>query len=306
MPRVAVVIPTRNRPAFLEEAVASVLGQDYRDLEVLVVDDGSEDPGANIRVVERCDGPVRYVRRERRGGPSAARNTGIAASDSEFVAFLDDDDVWLPSKLGRQVRVFDGGPPGQDRLGVVYCGHLWIEATSGRVQVRRMPHIRTTEDLFRARYNIIQTVLVRRSCIEEVGGFDENMAFQENLEFLVRVSQRWHFGRVDEELVWCRTHSGPRTGDDLGAIIDGYRRLLTTARAAGMAPSVLHGDYYRLGRALMAAGSMAAAREYLAEAVRGAPYTAKGRYAAFLGLSYVVRAFTPSLREAFVRSSRRR
>lgn len=296
MPRVAVVIPTRNRPAFLADAIESVLAQDYQDREVLVVDDASEDPAANTRVVERFSGPVRYVRRDRRGGPSASRNTGVRASDSEYIAFLDDDDIWLPSKLRRQVEVFDRSPSELDRLGVVYCGHQWIDAQSGRVQVRRMPRIESTDDLFRARYNIIQTVLVRRSCLEEAGGFDETVAFQENLEFLVRVSTRCRFGRVEEMLVVCRTHSGPRTGDDLAAIIKGYERLIATAEAARVAPSVLHAEYYRLARCQMAAGAMPAARRSLTEAIRRAPPATRARYATFVGASYLFRRVSTSLR----------
>lgn len=296
MPRVSVIVPTRNRPAFLADALGSVVGQDYRDLEIIVVDDASDDPEENARVIARFGRPIRHLVRDVKGGPSVARNAGIQASDSEYIAFLDDDDIWLPSKLRRQVEVFEANPRRLNRLGVVYCGHQWIDLGTGRAQPRRMVHIDGIDDLFRVRYNIIQTVLVRRACVEDAGGFDESMAFQENLEFLARVLQRYRFDWVEDVLVLCRTHAGPRTGDSFPGIIKGYEKLVESALATGTTPAVLHGEYYRLARCQMAAGSMRAARRNLVEAIRLGPSILKLQYSAFLGLSYVTRLVRPSLR----------
>lgn len=295
------VIPTRNRPEFLADAVGSVVGQDYRDFEILVVDDASDSVSVNAEVLARFAGPIRHIVRSERGGPSAARNAGIRASDSEYIAFLDDDDIWLPSKLSRQIQLFESNPRGHHRLGFVYCAHQWIDFQTGRTQPRRLPRIARPEDLFRSRYNIIQTVLLRRVCVEEVGGFHEGIAFQENLEFLLRVLRRFQADCVDDLLVICRTHRGPRTGDDLVAIVHGYRTTLATARAAGIDPSVLHGDYFRLARTLMAVGAMREARQALALAISFGPPVRFPRYAVFWWLSYVAPVVNPSLPGNFAR-----
>src|SRR5574340_444159 len=98
---VSVIIPTYNRAALVPEAVASVLGQTWREFEVLVVDDGSTD--GTLAALAPYAGQIRFLRRESRGGVSAARNTGIAAARGEWLAFLDSDDLWRPEKLARQM-----------------------------------------------------------------------------------------------------------------------------------------------------------------------------------------------------------
>jgi glycosyltransferase involved in cell wall biosynthesis len=107
-PRVSVIIPTHNRPDRLPRAVASVLNQTFRDVEIVIVDDASADDAAEV--VARQDPRIRYVRHGSPKGACGARNTGIRLARGEFVGFLDDDDEWLPEKLQRQVRVFEASP----------------------------------------------------------------------------------------------------------------------------------------------------------------------------------------------------
>ena len=106
-PLVSVVIPTYNRSSMLQEAVASVLDQDYRPLELIVVDDGSTD--ATVEVVRGFGAAIRYLRQDRQG-VSAARNAGIAAARGQLIALLDSDDLWLPHKLSRQIDFFGKHP----------------------------------------------------------------------------------------------------------------------------------------------------------------------------------------------------
>ena len=296
VPRISVVITTRNRPAFLAESLGSVIGQDYRDYEILVVDDASDNPEENANVIARFSGPIRHVLRDRKGGPSAARNTGISASSGEFIAFLDDDDLWFPSKLGRQVATFDSNRKHLPRLGLVYCGHQWIDFQTGFVRPRRMPRMSGIDDLFTQQYNIIQTVLVKRTYVDEAGGFNEGMAFNENLEFLARVARRCDFDWVEDILVICRGHSGPRTADNSSVVLSGYEQTLQSARTLGVTPAVLHGDYYRLARLQIAAGSTRVARQSFLQAVKVAPAPLKVRYSALFCLSYVGRLLGRNVR----------
>lgn len=104
MPRVSVVIPTFGRPELLTRAVRSVLDQSMSDLEVIVVNDGDDPPTASA--VKAIDDPrVRFIAHDRKRGAGQARDTGADASTGQWVAFLDDDDEWLPQKLERQLAV---------------------------------------------------------------------------------------------------------------------------------------------------------------------------------------------------------
>jgi glycosyltransferase involved in cell wall biosynthesis len=105
VPAFSVVIPTYGRPAFLTEAITSVLAQNFGDFECIVVDDASPEPATLPP-----DTRLRLIRREDNGGPPAARNTGIEAAGGDFVAFLDDDDVWLPSRLERAIETHQRAP----------------------------------------------------------------------------------------------------------------------------------------------------------------------------------------------------
>ena len=103
MPKVSVIIPTYNRAHYICETIDSILAQTYRDYEIIVVDDGSAD---NTRkVLQKYDGKVRYFYQKNRG-PSAARNFGISQSQGEYIAFLDDDDLWTENKLELQIDFF--------------------------------------------------------------------------------------------------------------------------------------------------------------------------------------------------------
>jgi len=107
MPKVSVVIPTCNRPDLLPRAIKSVLAQTYQDFEIIVVDDGREKSSENV-VAGIGDARLKYIKQTDKKGGSAARNTGIKAAAGDFIAFLDDDDEWLPEKLDKQVRGLDG------------------------------------------------------------------------------------------------------------------------------------------------------------------------------------------------------
>lgn len=136
-PTVSVVIPTHNRADLLQRAVCSVLGQTFGDLELIVVDDASTDNTERImRSFERTDRRVRYLKHAVNRRQSAARNTGIDATSGAFIAFLDDDDEWLPTKLENQLALFSASKV--QNLGLVYCGAILIDAVSG-AEMGRLP-----------------------------------------------------------------------------------------------------------------------------------------------------------------------
>src|SRR5712692_9764325 len=127
MPKASVITPTYNRADFLRVAIASVLNQTFQDLEIIVVDDASSDRTAEV-VRRFTDELIKYIRHDINKGGSAARNTGIKNSTGAYVAFLDDDDEWLPEKLGMQVDLLENSPA---EVGGVYTSYMVIDRASG-------------------------------------------------------------------------------------------------------------------------------------------------------------------------------
>jgi glycosyltransferase involved in cell wall biosynthesis len=204
-PTVSVIIPTHSRVDFLGRAIESVLAQTWDDLEVIVVDDGPNDAIAEF-VESHRDPRVRLLRHDRNWGVAAARNTGIAAATGRFIGFLDDDDIWLPTKLGRQVPLLrDAGA--DVVLSLVYVadgnGEIYESPSQRgfelfrRVAAEGYPY----DALLRRSSFQISTLLVRRACVDAIGGFDPTLPAVDDLDFVHRLRRRYEFRLVDEPLV---------------------------------------------------------------------------------------------------------
>ncbi|MCD6419547.1 MAG: glycosyltransferase [Synergistetes bacterium] len=209
-PKVSVIIPTYNRSDLVVKAVDSVLSQTYGDFELIVVDDGSEDDTSDI-VMRYNDERLIYIRYVRNRGPSAARNSGIRLSRGEYVAFLDSDDEWLPEKLERQIEVMEKSSPD---VGVVYTGYLQMLGEESVVS----PFLSVVEkvegdlhaEIVRGDFILISSALVRKKCLEEVGGFDEYLMGPEVWDLWLRVTKKCLFKFINEPLVKRGIH-----GDNL-------------------------------------------------------------------------------------------
>lgn len=205
-PLVSVVIPTYGRPDALLDALESVDAQLYEEVEVVVVDDHSPDPVEPL-IRERSFPSIRRVRTIRHAenrGANAARNTGIEAASGEFVAFLDDDDVWAPELLERQVAAFQEAG---ERVGVVYVGSR-IEDSEGTVVGTHVPDAEgdVLRDLFRGRRIApFSNVMVRASVIEVAGRPDERFPSLQDREWYFRLAQHCEFEPIREALVVHRT-----------------------------------------------------------------------------------------------------
>ena len=196
-PKVSVVIPVFNRQTAVLRAIDSVLAQTVQDFEVIVVDDASTDETA-AEVTAIPDPRIRLVRHDRRRGGSAARNSGIRASTGPYVAFLDSDDEWLPSKLERQLQVFEQAG---DDLGLVYTSAEWVYP-HGTVRIVRRRYPELAHSLL-AENVIGETSLgmVRRQVLEELGGFDETLPSCQDMDLWLRICQRYRADVVPEPLV---------------------------------------------------------------------------------------------------------
>ncbi len=196
-PKVSVVIPTFNRAHYVVETINSVLAQTLKDLEVIVVDDGSTD---NTReAVEKFGDPVKYVY-QNNGGVASASNAGFRSSTGEYVGLLGDDDLWLSNKLEVQVKELDRNP----QLGFV-CSQADVFNDDGILYtLKRYDNKDTYEDLFNNNFVPTLTVLMRRSCVEQIGFLDETIASAEDYDYWLRLARRWPFKFIDQTLAKWR------------------------------------------------------------------------------------------------------
>jgi glycosyltransferase involved in cell wall biosynthesis len=183
-PRVSVVIPTRNRAALLREALDSVLAQDGQgttfDTEIIVVDDASTDSTPEVVAAYLR---VRYVRLEPNRGAAAARNAGIRICTGQYVAFLDDDDLWFPHRLAVHVPLLTANP----EVGVVFGRHR--DSNGFLFPVHEPPSGYVFEALLQGDFVTIDALLVRRELVQQVGMFDESLGTAaEHYDFALRLS----------------------------------------------------------------------------------------------------------------------
>src|SRR5215831_12059718 len=192
MSEIAVVIPTYNRAASLKRAIDSVQAQRFREFEIVVVDDGSEDETAPI--VQSC-GNCRYLRLTHTGVPAIARNAGARATDSRYIAFLDSDDVWLPHKLEIQMKTIAGSAYG------VVCSNAL--ADTGRYFGVGQEHTGSVrKDLLQNNFVITSTAVIRRDVFDRIGGFDALPAvYFEDYDLWLRAAAITPFFYIDEALI---------------------------------------------------------------------------------------------------------
>jgi len=201
MPKVSVVIPAYNAMAYLPETLESVLKQTFTDFEVLIVNDGSSD-----HIVEWAtditDPRVKLISQENQR-VSVARNTGIANAQGEYIAFLDADDLWEPTKLEKQVRCLDDKP----EVGLVYTWTLLVDQDNnptGRTFASHAEGNVWEEVVANDMISSGSSPMVRRSCFETVGVFDRNLAYAPDRDMWVRIAFRYPFAVIKEPLLRYR------------------------------------------------------------------------------------------------------
>lgn len=205
-PLVSIVIPTYNRASLIGQSLKSALAQTYKNCEIIVVDDGSTD---NTRQVVESFGPaVRYISKDN-SGPSPTRNLGIREAKGEYVAFLDSDDLWEPTKIEKQLRCFEQNP---DR-GMVSCNYRFIDQNNAVIKdpgayPGYVPAPYLINDMVRLQFPFAATsqFMFRRSIFEKIGAFKENLRISEDVDLLIRVGVKFPIGYVDEVLVSVRLH----------------------------------------------------------------------------------------------------
>jgi glycosyltransferase involved in cell wall biosynthesis len=219
MPKVSVIIPTHNRAGLLRQAIASVLEQTFEDFEIVIVDDASDDD-TRAAVAGQADVRIRYFRHKQNRGEAASRNSGIAHSSGEYIAFLDDDDTWLPDKLEAQVRLLDRCPA---RVGAVYCGYDRIDMASGATIATTLPERCGAIYADLREQNWVgspSAVILRRECFDKAGRFDEQLRFGVDYDMWIRIARFYDFECIPRPLVRYTVHAD-RLSADTRTILQG-------------------------------------------------------------------------------------
>ncbi len=207
-PAVSVIIPTYNRAHLLGEALDSVAAQTFRDYEIIVVDDGSNDQTREL--IARRPEPIRYVWQHNQG-VAEARNHALRLTHSEFVAFLDSDDLWEPTFLARAVERLRSHPD----EALVYTDFVSTDAVGTALRGhRKKPHGgEVTAELFASTFIHTSAVVARAHLVRDAGGFDGRLTHNEDYDLWLRLSLRNRFGLIDEPLCRRRCHPSSLSRD---------------------------------------------------------------------------------------------
>lgn len=233
-------MPTYNNADFLPDAIQSILQQSCPVAEIIVVDDGSSDHTA--QVLEQFTGAISSLRQQN-AGPAAARNLGIAAARSEYIAFLDADDLWVANKIERQLAVmrrFDGnalllgdmaeiGVDGEVVIGSALRKHVMLDFFRDLAET---PVPDAMARLLQKNFVPTGTVMVRRAILEEVGVFDSGIRYGEDLELWSRVAARYPVICMPEVQLLRRQHETNATKNS-GPMLRDLTRVMEKVRNWG-------------------------------------------------------------------------
>lgn len=283
-PKLSVIVPAFNVAAFIAEAIASVRAQTLSDFEIIVIDDGSTD--GTLEIVEEIqakdapDAQPIVLLKQRNRGQNVARNLGLGAARGDYIAFLDGDDRWLPRKLERHAAMLDARPD----LDLTYSSYRFINDAGQEIGIGPRGHAGALSfsDLVRQAGGIRSTSLLvaRRTAIEAVGGFDEQLGTNTDVDFCIQIAtlRPNNIGYIPEMLVDYRIRSGQVSSAthlhpaDWERVIEKARRhdpnlvaRLEHVSRANKALSLAHIAYAR--------GDYAAARRLFRRALRASPRT---------------------------------
>jgi glycosyltransferase involved in cell wall biosynthesis len=221
MPKVSVVMTLYNCEQHIEEAIQSALAQTYKDREIIVVDDGSTDDSA--RIVERFGSAVCYCY-QKNGGAAKATNKGVSLASGEYIAFLENDDAWMPDKLEKQVAILNNNPD----IGAVNNDLRFFSETSEWQpdMIKGYCPAEPYSRIFLHGFNfMLSALMLRRTIFQGAGGFDEGFkaAGLQDVEWYARLMQVARVHYLPEPLTLFRRHGVRIPGD---VMVDNERHLL--------------------------------------------------------------------------------
>ena len=198
---ISVIIPTYNSDKYISEAIHSVLRQTCTEYEIIVIDDGSTD--STRQIIENNFPQIRYFYIPNQG-VSKARNYGIQRARGEFIAFLDADDLWLPEKLGKQLKLFMA----DQELMLAFTAHRVFNDNGFKdlnfSKNERLMKGDVVKNIFLYSHVTTSTVMVRRQVFQEIGYFEENLKAAEDDNLWMRIALKFRIHLLDEVLVHYR------------------------------------------------------------------------------------------------------
>ncbi len=254
-PLVSAIIPNYNYSQYLREAIESVLGQTYSKLEIIVVDDGSEDNSRQI--IKSYADKIKPIFQQNQG-VAAARNRGVAESNGEYIAFLDADDAWLPEKIEKQVELLISNP----ELGLVYVNVMEIDG-EGREINERSDGLSgwVGKDLLLFERPVVlgggSGVMIPRTVFDQVSGFDPQMSTSADWDLYFRIGSRFPVDFVSEKLLRYRIHNSNMHGNIAVMEHDmvlGFEKAFSSGAVAprrecyGNLHKTLAGSYFNAGK----------------------------------------------------------
>lgn len=215
---ISIITPVYNRPELLKKAIQSALSQTHADFEYIVVDDASTEDVKSV-VEGFRDDRLKYIRNPVNKMMAATYNVGIRASRGEYVAFLESDDQWLPTKLEKQMAVMEKNK----NAGVVYCGRYLVDSTDKILRNVPPPHRGKIFEICLREPLLPPTVLmIRRQIGERIGWFDAQLPGWNDWDMLIRLSKATEFDFCEESLVKYLIHPGQLSGN----ILEGWDKKL--------------------------------------------------------------------------------
>lgn len=300
-PFFSVVIPTYRRPDLLLQALESVTAQTFFDYEVIVIDDDPEQSAKDSvesAASERPDVQFSYFQNDQARGGSGARNAGLARARGTWVAFLDDDDTWLPSKLAAIHAVIQTSPDAH--LTLVYSGNTKYDFGSGRVVSTSRPRVRghvLNRVLYENCVGGMSVVVARRDVLQSIGGLDERFMALQDMELYVRLAERGTFDFVEEPLVRIRSSNRDRI------TVNPVKKLQGSQLFAQKYSALLRRSGRLRHRAASRTFVFAFAAQDYAAALKSAPWTAAGIVVDPSNLLYVFKSLARQVKSRRVRQN---
>jgi len=194
---VSVIIPTYNRAEFIERALFSVFSQSYKNVEIIIVDDGSTDNTKDV--LSKYSDSIKYIYQDNMG-VSSARDKAVSHAKGKYLAFIDSDDEWLPNKLENQLKEFNYA----DNIAIVACNATVIELDGSKIPLnpksKYKENISNFYHIFSYPYLGIPNVIILKSVFNEAGGFNESLNTAEDIDLFIRISVKHNVRRVNEIL----------------------------------------------------------------------------------------------------------
>ena len=258
MPKVSIILPAYNGEKFIAEAIDSVLNQTYGDFEIIVVNDGSTDRTAEI--LSKYGGKIRVIS-QANAGIAQARNVAISNSKGEYLAFLDQDDIWLEDKLEKQMEIFD-----KDKdVGMVYSGTFVMTAGNAELKsfdLKKPYKGMVIEELLMNNFISTSAVVTKKECFDRVGLFDNSLSPCLDYDRWLYIATLYKVDYVDKPLVRFRDHIATFRKNEIftiGKIIDTLERYIDNhpdvKKSLGRKIDKKIASYYvTLGRRLLTKG----------------------------------------------------